>query len=109
MIDVMPTIVAAAGGSIDPVWKVDVLNLLDVWTGKARLPERTLFWEWTSEGYAMYAAMRGDFKLLRINGADFLYNLRADPGERRTIAAGEPEVFKRLRSELEGWKNTARR
>jgi arylsulfatase A-like enzyme len=109
MIDVMPSLVAAAGGAVDPAWKVDGLNLLDVWTGKAKLPERTLFWEWTSEGYDMYAAARGDFKLLRINGADFLYNIRLDPGERRTLAAEQPEIWKRLRSELEEWKRSESR
>jgi len=102
--DLMPTLVNAGGGTIDPAWKVDGINILDVWTGKAQLPERTLFWEWTSEGYNMHAAMRGDFKLLRINGADFLYNIREDPQERRTIAAAHPEMFRRLRAELEAWK-----
>ncbi len=103
-IDVMPTLVAASGGAVDPSWKVDGLNLLDVWTGKSTLPGRTLFWEWASEGYNMYAATCGDFKLLRINEADFLYNIREDPQERRTVAALYPDIFRRLQSELETWK-----
>ncbi len=109
MIDVFPTVLAAAGGTPDPAWKVDGLNLLEVWRGKAPTPERTLFWEWKAEGYDMRAAMRGDFKLLDIRGARFLYNVREDPGERRTLAAEYPDLFKRLQQELEAWLATALR
>jgi arylsulfatase A-like enzyme len=54
----------------------------------------------------MYAAMRGDFKLLEINGAQFLYNVAEDPGERRNLAAEQPEMFQRLRQELQDWRAT---
>jgi arylsulfatase A-like enzyme len=108
MMDVMPTFLAAAGGKVDPAWKVDGLDLRDVWQGKAQPPERTLFWEWNAEGYNMRAAMRGDFKLLDISGSKFLYNVREDPGERRTLAAEYPELFKQLQTEWESWKATAR-
>jgi len=106
MMDVFPTFVAAAGGTADPAWKVDGLNLLDIWQGKAGLPERTLFWQWKAEGHDMRAAMRGDFKLLDISGSKFLYNVREDPGERRTLAAEHPDMFKRLQAELEAWLAT---
>jgi arylsulfatase A-like enzyme len=106
MMDVMPTFVAAAGGQVDPAWKVDGLNLLEVWQAKASLPERTLFWEWKAEGYDMRAAMRGDYKLLDISGSKFLYNVREDPGERRTLAPEYPELFKRLQAESQAWKAT---
>ncbi len=105
-IDLLPTFLGAAGGAPDPAWNVDGVNMLDVWTGKVKPPERTVFWEWTSEGAQMYAAMRGDFKLLRIGNSDFLYNVRTDPGERRTLAAEYPEVFKQLRAELKAWQDS---
>ena len=54
----------------------------------------------------MHAAMRGDFKLLEIGGNPFLYNVREDPGERRTLAGEYPEVLKQLRAELQAWKAT---
>ncbi len=107
MMDVFPTLLAAAGGSPDPAWKVDGLNLIDVWRGKASVPERPLFWQWKAEGHDMSAAMRGDFKLLEISGSRFLYNLREDPGERRTLAAEYPDLFKQLQAELRAWQATA--
>lgn len=106
MIDVLPTLVAAAGGKVDQAWKVDGLNMLEVFQGKAAAPERTLFWEWTSEGANMYAAMRGPLKLLEINGARFLYNVVEDPGERRTLVFEHPEMFQRLQTELTEWRKT---
>jgi arylsulfatase A-like enzyme len=107
MTDVLPTFLAAAGGAPDPAWKVDGVNMLDVWLGKSNGPERTLFWEFQTEGINMYAAMRGDFKLLEIGGNRFLYNVSTDPGERRTLAQQHPELFQQLRKELEVWLATA--
>jgi arylsulfatase A-like enzyme len=106
MTDLFPTFLAAAGGSPDPAWKVDGWNQLDVLQGKAAPRDRTLFWEWTNEGGQMHAAMRGDWKLLVIGGQEFLYNVAADPGERRTLSKEEPEIAKRLRAELAAWLAT---
>ncbi len=112
MIDVLPTLVAAAGGAVEAAWKVDGVNVLDVFKGQARPPDRTLFWEWQREGGNMYAAMRGDYKLLDIGGQQALYNVETDPGERRNLAARVPkdpqlESFQQLRTALEAWKQTA--
>ncbi len=109
-IDILPSFLAAAGGRPDPAWKVDGDNMLDVWTGKAPAPDRTLFWEMDlgNENWKMHAAMRGDFKLLEVGGNRFLYNVRTDPEERRTLGAEYPEVMKQLRGELDAWLKTAR-
>lgn len=102
-IDVFPTLLAAAGGAPDPAWQVDGVNMLDVWRGKAPSPERTLFWEWQTETGDMYAAMRGEYKYLQLGNNRFLYNVVADPGERRTIFAEHPDIFKRLQGDLQAW------
>jgi len=51
--------------------------------------------------------MRGDFKYLQMGDNRFLYNLKVDPSERRTLAAEYPEIFQRLRKETEAWMATA--
>ena len=107
-IDILPTFLAAAGaGKPDPAWKVDGVNMLDVWTGKTAPPDRTIFWEFQTEGVQMNAALRGDFKLLEIAGNFYLYNVREDPQERRTVYAEHPEIFARLKKELKDWLATA--
>lgn len=109
MTDVMPTFLAAAGVQPDPAWQVDGANMLDVWTAKSRGPERTIFWELQIEGWNMLAAMRGDFKYLRIGDNHFLYNVKTDPGERRTLGPEYPELFAQLKKETDAWMATARK
>ena len=106
-IDVFPSFLAAAsGGSAKP--DVDGVNMLDVWAGKVPAPDRTVFWEFKTEGVNMAAAMRGDFKLLDIGGNPNLFNVREDKGERRPIQGEFPQIFQRLKKELTDWLATAR-
>ena len=84
------------------------MNLLPVLHGQARGPERTLFWEWQSEGYDQLAAMRGDFKLVVTRGGKpELYNVVTDPDERRDVAASRPELTRQLNDELKAWLQSA--
>jgi arylsulfatase A-like enzyme len=108
MTDIFPTVVAAAGGKVDPQWKVDGRNMLAVWEGKEKAPERTLFWEWRWEGHWQLAAMRGPFKFVitgKENRAE-LFNVVEDPAERRNIIGEHPEVGKQLQQELNQWLKT---
>ncbi len=107
MIDVHPTLLAAAGGT--PGSQLDGRNMLDVFEGKAPPPDRTLFWEWRGEGVQWHAAMRGNLKLIEINGSRFLYDVVRDPGERRNVFAEYPEPYKQLQAELAAWLATARK
>ncbi len=107
LIDLLPTFVAAADGHVEPAWRVDGINLLDVWTGKAVAPDRTIFWEWQSERADQIAAMRGKFKLVASGGGKSeLYDVVADPAERRDISAEHPELTTELRDELAAWLKT---
>jgi arylsulfatase A-like enzyme len=108
-IDLLPTLLAAADRSPEAAWKVDGTNLLPVWLGKSRAPERTLCWEWRSEGYYQLAAMRGDWKLV-VTGANppELFNVDTDPAERRSRAAEQPDLVSRLKREVGDWLATER-
>jgi arylsulfatase A len=107
LIDLLPTFVAAAGGTVKPGWRVDGINLLDVWAGKSVAPDRTIFWEWQSERADQIAAMRGEFKLVVSGGGKSeLYDVVGDPAERRDISAEHPEITKELRDELAAWLKT---
>jgi arylsulfatase A-like enzyme len=105
--DLLPTLLAAAGSEPDPAWKVDGVNVLPALLGKARVPDRTLFWEWRSEGSNQIAAMRGKYKLVIVNdGTPELFDVEADPAERRNAIAEHPELAGTLRSELKAWLAT---
>lgn len=111
MIDVLPTLLAAARVKADPEWRVDGRNLLDVWTGKADGPERTLFWEWRSEAYYQLAAMRGPIKVVITGekGKAEMFDVEADPGERRNIIAEHPALAREMERELRAWLATERK
>jgi arylsulfatase A len=102
--DVFPTFLGAAGAKPEDEWKVTGANLLDVWKGKAKAPERTLFWEWRVEGYNQLAAMRGDKKLVVSGGsAAELFDVVRDPAERRNVIAENRELAEKMRKELTAW------
>jgi arylsulfatase A len=107
MTDLLPTFLAAAGAEPKAEWKIDGRNLLPVWSGKERTPERTLFWEWRSEGTQQLAALRGDMKLV-ITGSNRpeLFNVDKDPAERRSVIAEYPKLAKELEEELKAWLAT---
>jgi arylsulfatase A-like enzyme len=106
-IDVLPTVLAAAGVTPEAAWKVDGRDVLAVWEGKAKAPARTLYWEWRAEGYNQLAAMRGDLKLVVTGTAPpELFNVVTDPGERRNVAAEYPELVKELRKGITDWLAT---
>lgn len=107
MTDLLPTLLAAAGGTPNPAWTVDGANLLDVITGKAKGPPRTLFWEWDEANATFYAAMRGNLKLV-ISGWNKpeLYDVEKDVAERIDIASRHPDVVRQLRRALNAWLET---
>jgi arylsulfatase A-like enzyme len=110
LIDLLPTLVAAAGGTVDGAWHVDGINELPIWTGAAQAVDRTLFWEWQSEGCNQLAALRGRYKLVITGGGKpELFDVVTDPGERRDLSAQYDELTAELRGQLEHWLETATR
>ncbi|MBA4016846.1 MAG: sulfatase [Pirellula sp.] len=102
-LDVMPTCVAAAGGTIDPKWKLDGVDLLPFLTGanKGRTHE-DLFWR--IDG--MWAVRHGDLKLVNGDGGDDapeLFDLATDLSEQHNLAAEQPAKVKELRKLWDDW------
>ncbi|QDV39149.1 Arylsulfatase (plasmid) [Tautonia plasticadhaerens] len=98
--DLLPTALAAAGGEPDPSWGVEGVDLLPSWAGVGPGPDRTLTWEWRDEGADQRAALRGDLKLVVDRGTPALFDVAADPGERRDLSADRPGDVARLGREL---------
>lgn len=100
-IDVMPTVVAAAGGAMPQDRTIDGVNLLPYLTPGSqgpKQPNRMLFWR---DG--PYRAVRdGEWKLIASKrpSKDWLFNLRLDPTERNNLVATNPERLAHLRSAL---------
>ncbi|MBY0505822.1 MAG: sulfatase-like hydrolase/transferase [Bryobacteraceae bacterium] len=93
--DWMPTLLAAAGAAPDPAYPPDGINLF----GKP--VARTLFWRYRWQ--QQRAVREGDWKLLKIAGNSFLFDVGRDPQERANLRAAHPEVFARLSQAWEHW------
>lgn len=101
-IDVVPTALAAAGGEVDPAWKLDGANLLPLLEGSsATAPHDALYWRFGIQ----YAVRQGDWKLVKahIDDAPRLFNLARDLGEQTDLAAQEPERARKLQALWDAW------
>lgn len=104
-LDILPTAVAEAGGTLPPDRVMDGVNLLPHLDGTTKTaPHKALFWR--SGGPAgMHAARQDDWKLVALPGKPpELYNLRDDVGETRDLAASQPEKLKALQAAMAEWE-----
>lgn len=102
-VDWYPTLVRLAGGSPQQPLPVDGLDIWPVLTEGAASPHEALLLCGTKPGQA--AIRKGNWKLLLgAAGSDVqLYDLDADLGESKNVAAEQPEKVKELRMLLDGW------
>jgi arylsulfatase A-like enzyme len=102
-LDLLPTVLAAAGGALDPGWKLDGVNLLPYLTGEnAARPHETLYWRFGEQ----WAVRHGDWKLVasRIDGKEpRLFNLAEDLGEAKDLLAAQADKAKELRALWDRW------
>lgn len=104
-IDVMPTLLEACGIAAPASARFDGVSLLPLWLGKeVSWPDRTLFFQWHRGNepvlFKSCAVRTPQYKL--VDGKE-LYDMTADPGEQKNLAADKPDVVKRLRAEYEAW------
>jgi len=110
--DLYPTLVALAGVPMPAGHQVDGVSLLPLLERKGGIAERPLFWHYphySNQGGRPSGAMRlGSDKLLERfedNGLE-LYDLAADEGERRDLAAPQSERAGQMKKLLADWRQT---
>ena len=95
------TLVAVAGAQAHADFPFDGMSLSPVLRDAGHQFERPLFWRMNHRGQR---AMRlGDYKYLRVDGHDYLFNLPADERERANLAGREPERLHAMRQAWEDW------
>jgi arylsulfatase A-like enzyme len=98
--DLLPTFVAAAGGTLPDDRAFDGIDIRGVLAGGPG-PRREFFWDFRS-----FSAVRsGTWKLVRSenNGAWELYDVSIDSGERNDLAKSHPNVVMELSSHYAQW------
>lgn len=110
--DWLPTLAAACGAKVPTDRAIDGMNLLPLLSGQVRedaLPERTVFLQWhrgdVPVRYRNCLAVTSRWKWTQPSETQpqELYDLPADPGEARNVAADHPQVAAELRAAYERW------
>ena len=99
-LDIFPTAVAAAGGTMPadrPIDGIDLLPYLE--GGKPGPPHEALFWRMGPR----HAIRKGTWKLVQMAAQPELYDLAADIGETTDLAAGKPDILKDLAQTYAAW------
>jgi arylsulfatase A-like enzyme len=99
--DWLPTLLAAAGTQPHADHPSDGENLLPVLLGEAPAHPRTLYWRYKAN--AQRAVRDGDWKYLKINHNEFLFDVVVDTRERANLRHRHPEVFERLKRQWLAW------
>jgi len=102
-LDILPTVLAAAGIEPPPNRTFDGVDLLPFVNGERKnAPHPRLFWRYPNFGYAI---REGDLKLVgRRQQRPQLFDLSRDPGERVDLAAQRTEDVERLASVYGKWE-----
>jgi N-acetylgalactosamine-6-sulfatase len=103
-IDWLPTVCALAGAAGVPA-DLDGEDVSKAWLGGEHARSKPLFWK-TSNPRADVGLRDGRWKLhwsARKRGETELYDVAADPGETRNLAADHPDVVRALVAKVEAW------
>lgn len=101
--DLLPTILAAAGVAPPRGRAFDGIDLLPFLTGRRRPEPRTLFWR-SKRGERVRKAVRdGDLKLVMDQGEE-LHDLAADPREQKNLLPGAADRAAQLKTKLAAWE-----
>ncbi len=98
------TMLEAAGVAAHADHPLDGVSLLPVLRDAAHQFARPLHWRMNHRGQRALRA--GDWKYLRVDGHDYLFNIPQDERERANRAKAEPARLDAMRADWERWNDT---
>jgi arylsulfatase A-like enzyme len=98
------TMVELAGGKAHDDLPFDGVSMLPVLRDAKYQFERPLYWRMNHRGQR--ALRIGDYKYLRVDGHDYLFNIPADERERANLGGRQPERLQTMRAAWEAWDAT---
>ncbi|MEM9665473.1 MAG: sulfatase-like hydrolase/transferase [Bacteroidota bacterium] len=98
LIDLVPTILAAAGAT--PEAAFSGVSLLDHWRG-GKLAARPLYWEYDGHRAIRQGSMKALYR--EDEGTWSLYDLASDPAEQQDLAADRPDTLSTLTVAWDAW------
>ena len=110
VLDIFPTLAAAAGVKPKNQLPFDGRNLWTELTSRRVTPREDLFFATEGSGKILQHAVRhGEWKLVRMigpggQGRNELYKLDEDPAEARDLAAAQPKLVAELAAKIDEWR-----
>ncbi len=109
-VDILPTFVELAGGSLPENYEADGESLVSAFKGEPFIRQSILYWQWLNYNDNPYfwpgLGMQDDEWKLLVN-KEFnlreLYNLKTDWAEQKNIADQNPNKVKELEAKLDAW------
>ncbi|HYF18404.1 MAG TPA: sulfatase-like hydrolase/transferase [Ramlibacter sp.] len=98
------TVLDAAGVKAHPAYPLDGISLLPVLRDPKHAFARPLHWRMKHRGQR--ALRDGNWKYLRVDGHDYLFDIPADERERANQAGRDPQRLARMREAWEEWNAT---
>ncbi len=102
-LDLLPTAVVAAGGTVESSWGLDGVNLIPFLKNQEKYqPHKVLYWRKGSEG----AIRRDSWKLIFQPGKlSALYDLSVDPGEKNDLSTKQRTRVAAMEVEWKQWES----
>ena len=103
--DLTATILAAAGVDLPKDHPIDGINLLPIFRGEEEpIMERTFCWRVDRSRRRMKAVRHGDWKYVKDDMVEMLFNLKEDIGEHNDLYYEHLDKVKELRAKLAEWE-----
>ncbi|MBL0420894.1 sulfatase-like hydrolase/transferase [Ramlibacter sp. AW1] len=98
------TVIAAAGAQPQPSHPLDGVSLLPVLSDPSQRFDRPMYWRMKHR--SQRALREGDWKYLRVDDNDYLFDLSQDERERANQGGRDPDRLARMRSQWEAWNDS---
>ena len=98
------TMLDAAGVAAHPDYPLDGVSLMPVLKDAKQTFRRPLHWRMNHRGQE--ALRDGDWKYLKVDGNEYLFNIPGDERERANLAKKEPERLAAMRADWQAWNAT---
>ncbi len=95
------TMMTLGGATPDPDYPLDGVSLCAVLRDPAHHFARPMHWRMNHRGQR--ALRLGDYKYLRVDGQDYLFNIPADARERANLGGRQPAQLQAMRESWEAW------
>ncbi len=109
-VDVLPTLLAAAGVELPADYLPDGINALPAFLGQELHRTKPLFWYWQGPAqgpnWPRFGMRDGYWTLLMDDNIAELYNVHDDRGQQKNLAARYPERVESMKKSISDWKST---